>query len=389
MNEQARPSRLLAMLRFRCPHCLRGPVFAGLWRMYTHCPVCGIRYERESGYFMNSIFIGYVLAFLILVPLMLVLYFRQVSTTTFLIYVSVVVAIVSPFVFRYARVVWMHMDELMDPRPATGAERENRARLPLPIIICHPSLRFRYVRLIRSAHHDAKPKPRSNRPLDVARGKKTMATMLPEAIPTLSQGFILYASLIIAFGPQNIFVLRQGLRRQHLFVTAFLCTAADLFLTSIGVGGLGTVIATTPTLSTLSALGGAAFLIGCGVRSFYSAWRQRKFPSQAINNAHCASLQHTVLAALGFSFLNPAAYVDTLLMLGTASSRYPADERLLFGLGAILASGLWFFTLAYGASRFTPLFSRPGAWRMLDVLSGCFMFAVAGSMCAPHFVGLW
>lgn len=115
-HEASKPSRLGALLRFRCPHCLRGAVFSGVWQMYEHCPLCGIRYERESGYFMNSIFIGYVLAFLILVPMMLVLYFRQVSAITFLIYVSIVATLLSPLVFRYARVVWMHMDELMDPR---------------------------------------------------------------------------------------------------------------------------------------------------------------------------------------------------------------------------------------------------------------------------------
>jgi hypothetical protein len=84
--------------------------------MYTHCPNCGVVYERESGYFMNSIFIGYVLAFLLIVPLLLVLYFRQVSGFWFITVTSITLAIYSPLIFRYARVIWMHMDELMDPR---------------------------------------------------------------------------------------------------------------------------------------------------------------------------------------------------------------------------------------------------------------------------------
>lgn len=109
-------NRLLSIVRFRCPHCLRGPVFSGMWQMYEHCPICAVKYERESGYFMNSIFIGYVLAFLTLVPLMLVLYFQQVSTFTFVFSISVATLVLSPLVFRYARVLWMHMDELMDPR---------------------------------------------------------------------------------------------------------------------------------------------------------------------------------------------------------------------------------------------------------------------------------
>jgi uncharacterized protein (DUF983 family) len=109
-------SRLSAILRTRCPHCLQGEIFAGVWRMHTHCPNCGVVYERESGYFMNSIFIGYVLAFLLIVPILLVLYFRQVSGFWFITVTSIVLAIFSPLIFRYARVIWMHMDELMDPR---------------------------------------------------------------------------------------------------------------------------------------------------------------------------------------------------------------------------------------------------------------------------------
>jgi uncharacterized protein (DUF983 family) len=95
---------------------LQGPIFASLWRMHEHCPVCGVKYERETGYFMNSIFIGYVMAFLVIVPVLLILYFRGASAFWFTVYVSITLAILSPIIFRYARVIWMHMDELMDPR---------------------------------------------------------------------------------------------------------------------------------------------------------------------------------------------------------------------------------------------------------------------------------
>ena len=84
--------------------------------MYEQCPICGVKYERETGYFMNSIFIGYVLAFLFVAPLSLVLYFQGVGAFWFTVTVSLVLVVLSPLVFRYARVIWMHMDELMDPR---------------------------------------------------------------------------------------------------------------------------------------------------------------------------------------------------------------------------------------------------------------------------------
>ncbi len=109
-------SRFSAILHTRCPHCLQGPIFAGLWRMHEHCPVCGTKYERETGYFMNSVFIGYVMAFLVLVPMLLILYFNGASALSFTIAVSIALAILSPILFRYARVIWMHVDELMDPR---------------------------------------------------------------------------------------------------------------------------------------------------------------------------------------------------------------------------------------------------------------------------------
>lgn len=109
-------SRLSAIVRTRCPHCLQGPIFDGIWRMHTHCPVCGVKYERETGYFMNSVFIGYVMAFLALVPMLLLLYFNGASAFWFTVNTTIALAIVSPLIFRYARVIWMHVDELMDPR---------------------------------------------------------------------------------------------------------------------------------------------------------------------------------------------------------------------------------------------------------------------------------
>lgn len=203
----------------------------------------------------------------------------------------------------------------------------------------------------------------------------------------LSQGFLLCASLIIAIGPQNLFVLQQGLRQQHLFATALLCTTADLLLIGLGVGGLGTFIAANKQLLTAITAGGASILFWHGSRSLLCAWRCRTMAQRSFNVTSAVGLTGTIAATLSFAFLNPLTYMDTVLLIGSASSQYPAEEQVLFGAGAVLASGLWFFTLTYAASRIGPLLSRPAAWRMLDAISGCIMFGIAFTMCAAMYAG--
>ena len=165
---------------------------------------------------------------------------------------------------------------------------------------------------------------------------------ISEGILPLSQGFLLYAGLIIAMGPQNLFVLRQGLRRRHLFAIALLCTLADLVLTSLSVGGLGTFISESPGLSAIATFGGVLFLTGCGVRSLGAAWRNRLPNFSEHGDSLPVSRKTTAVAVLGFAFLNPGTYVDTLLVVGTASGQYATDERLIFGTGAVLASAFLF-----------------------------------------------
>lgn len=199
----------------------------------------------------------------------------------------------------------------------------------------------------------------------------------------LVKGFLLCAGLIIVLGPQNLFLLQQGLRRRHLFLTALLCTLCDLVLITLGVGGVGAALAVDQRLLAATTLGAAAFLFGYGVRSLRSAW--------CVQSGVCEpgmltplSLKGTVLATLGFSFLNPGAYLDTVLVIGTAGSHFPLDGRIAFGAGAVLASAIWFFCLTYGASRLGPLLARPAAWRTLDAVSGCLMIGIAGALCATH-----
>lgn len=109
-------NRLLAILLCRCPICLRGHVFRSLLGMYPDCPTCGIHFERETGYFLNAMFFAYVIGFLILAPTMLYMYFKQVSTVTFTVVVTAELLLLWPWVFRYSRVLWLHFDQLLDPR---------------------------------------------------------------------------------------------------------------------------------------------------------------------------------------------------------------------------------------------------------------------------------
>lgn len=108
--------RLIAFLRLRCPHCLQGRVFHGLFQMYERCDVCGIQFEREHGFFMNAIFMGYIIGFIAILPVNIALYIYEAPPIWFLISTVVLLTLISPFVFRYSRAIWMHVDEMIDPR---------------------------------------------------------------------------------------------------------------------------------------------------------------------------------------------------------------------------------------------------------------------------------
>ena len=220
-----------------------------------------------------------------------------------------------------------------------------------------------------------------------------MFATLPHSWLALAQGFMLCAGLIIAIGPQNLFILQQGLRGRHLFLTALLCTLFDLLLIGLGVGGVGSALAADTRILTVTTLGGATFLFGYGMRALHVAWLTPAVADgdsrQGRGAGAALSVKGTILATLSFSFLNPAAYLDTILMIGTTSSHYPFDERLFFGAGAVLASALWFFTLTYGASRLTPLFHHRTAWRTLDLVSGCIMVGLAVTLSSTQSVWFW
>jgi L-lysine exporter family protein LysE/ArgO len=195
-------------------------------------------------------------------------------------------------------------------------------------------------------------------------------------------GFFLGASLIIAIGAQNAFILRQGLLRSHVFVLCLICAAADAVLIAAGVAGLGTLVSRSPMLITIVTLGGAVFLAAYGFKAFRRAMQPH---SLVENRENAMPLKAAIATCLAFTFLNPHVYLDTVLLLGSLSAAYECWARVAYGAGAAIASFVWFFALGYGARLLQPVFAKPAAWRVLDLIIGIVMSLLALSL-LMHFV---
>ncbi|MQQ07693.1 amino acid transporter [Epibacterium sp. SM1979] len=191
--------------------------------------------------------------------------------------------------------------------------------------------------------------------------------------PGFAPGFALGLSLIVAIGAQNAFVLRQGLRRQHVLPVALTCAGSDAVLIAAGVLGFGSLAQVLPWFEPAMRLGGAAFLLWYGLRSFQSAWRGGDV--LLADTAERQPLWPVLATTLALTWLNPHVYLDTVVLLGSISSQY--DNPTHFGLGAVTASFCFFLVLAYGARLLAPVFARPRAWQILEVGIGIIMWAIA------------
>ncbi|MFD2205054.1 LysE/ArgO family amino acid transporter [Kiloniella antarctica] len=203
--------------------------------------------------------------------------------------------------------------------------------------------------------------------------------MLGVVAPFL-KGMGIGASLIMAIGAQNAFVLTQGLRRNNQYVIAFTCSLVDAILIVLGVAGMGVLITSNPMLLVLATWGGALFLFWYGLNAFRAALNPGVLTPK--DGAAEQTLKKAIVTTLGVSLLNPHVYLDTVVLLGSIGGRYPEETRLWFGLGAVLSSFLWFFSLSLGAKWLAPLFNRPIAWRVLDCLVGLIMWTIAISLVA-------
>ena len=198
-------------------------------------------------------------------------------------------------------------------------------------------------------------------------------------IPFL-EGIALGASLIIAIGPQNAFVIQQGILRQHVFLAAFVCTLVDVVLIIVGAAGFGTLIAIIPSLKTYFLWGGILFLMGYGTLSLISSFKHpgdegslgKKESGYPTKNR-----KSIIITAAGFSLLNPHVYLDTVILLGGLAAQYEIPERNYFAFGAIMASVVWFYGIGYGATLVAPWFESSRGKRILDLVIAMIMFVLA------------
>jgi L-lysine exporter family protein LysE/ArgO len=195
------------------------------------------------------------------------------------------------------------------------------------------------------------------------------------AWPVFAQGLFLSLGLIVAIGAQNAFVLRQGLRREHVGSVVALCAVADAVLITAGVFGMAQALGDRPMLARGLALGGAAFLAVYGWRALQ---RARQISALDVTASGQTLSRGAALAqAAAFTLLNPHVYLDAVLLVGSIGAQQPAPLQGWFAAGASTASLLWFSALGFGARWLAPWFARPRAWQVLDALIGVTMWVLS------------
>ena len=195
-------------------------------------------------------------------------------------------------------------------------------------------------------------------------------------------GFIASAGLIIAIGAQNAFVLRQGLQRRHVGLVVAICALGDITLILAGVAGIGAVVQHWPQILQVFRYAGAAFLAAYGAMAAQRAWRGQGALAPAEREDQ--RWQQAALTCLAFTFLNPHVYLDTMVLLGSLSTRHAGVLRWAFALGACLASITWFCALGHGARLLQPVFRNPRAWRVLDACIAVFMLVLCVALLLPQ-----
>ena len=194
------------------------------------------------------------------------------------------------------------------------------------------------------------------------------------------EGFAFGFSLILAIGAQNAYVLRQGLANRHVFWVCMICAVSDAALIAAGALGVGALAASSPAVVRIVAGAGAVFLFAYGGLRLRSAMRPQKTAAAGEEGGGAESLKSVALATLALTWLNPHVYLDTVLLLGGISARFAGWGRIFFGMGAVAASFVFFFSLGYGARKLAPIFARPGAWRIMDAGVAVVMFVIGARL---------
>nr|WP_209706971.1 LysE/ArgO family amino acid transporter [Leucobacter exalbidus] len=181
----------------------------------------------------------------------------------------------------------------------------------------------------------------------------------------------------MAIGAQNAFVLRQGIRREHVLPVVLICGLTDALLETLGVAGIGFVIERAPAVLEIVRWGGVAFLL-------WYAWtavrRAMKPQALVVEGESAGSLKRTVLACLAITYLNPHVYLDTMVLMGSIGNAQGDPAKWWFALGGALASVMWFFALGYGARMLTRFFATPKSWQILDGFVALVMLVIAARL---------
>jgi len=192
------------------------------------------------------------------------------------------------------------------------------------------------------------------------------------------QGLALSLGLIVAIGAQNAFVLRQGLRREHVASVVFFCAISDALLIAAGVLGMGQALGERPMVAQALALAGAVFLAVYGWKALRRALQQNGL--LANEDGDGLTWAAAMAQAAAFTLLNPHVYLDTVLLVGSIGAQQPEGLQPWFVAGASSASLLWFCALGFGARWLAPLFAQPRAWQVLDILIGLTMWVLSGML---------
>lgn len=189
-------------------------------------------------------------------------------------------------------------------------------------------------------------------------------------------GFLACFALIAAIGAQNAYVLRQGIRGEHVLPLVVLCATSDAVLISAGIAGVGALVSAHPGALAVAKYGGAVFLLCYGLLAAKRAWRPSVLTPA---DAGPTRLLPALATCAALTFLNPHVYLDTVVLLGALANEQ-GDGRWLFGMGAVAASAVWFTGLGFGARRLAGVFATPRAWRLLDGVIAATMVALGVSL---------
>jgi L-lysine exporter family protein LysE/ArgO len=186
-------------------------------------------------------------------------------------------------------------------------------------------------------------------------------------------GLLTGLSLIIAIGAQNAFVLRQGLTRKYIIPVVLICSLSDALLITLGTAGLGALIQTLPLLLEILRWLGVGYLTWFGISAVRKVLAK---DTLQVSDESSVSFKRTILMTLGFTYLNPHVYLDTVIFVGSLANQF-GENKWSFALGAVCASFIWFFSLGFTASKMAVLMAKPMFWKILDIFIAAVMFSLA------------